>query len=133
MFCTLKKDEAAAVNALADQAFALMSGAAGTASALVQLTNLSGCLRGSALLHASLNLAVMMALGHRKGHGEMKEISTMADLKKNPAAFLSLIEDMNEIFACICRGIDPGNDYMLNLFKMEAKSGQQPGLPGGKA
>jgi hypothetical protein len=131
MFCSLKKEEAAAVNVLADQAFALISGAASTASALVQLTSLSGCHRGSSMLHASLNLAVLMALGHRKAHGEMREVNTMADLKKNPAAFLSLVEDINEIFGCICRGIDPGNDYMLNLFKMESKPGQ-PGKPEGK-
>jgi len=126
MFCPLTKEEAAAVNVLADQAFAIMSAASSTAVGIVSLTKLPDCHKGSALLHAALNLAVMMALSHRKGHGEMKDVNTMGDLKRNPAAFLALVEDMNAIFSCICRGIDPGNDYMLNLFKMEAgKSGEK--------
>jgi hypothetical protein len=122
MICKVSKEEAAAINVISDQVFALLNASCASGSALASLTNLSMCSKSSAILHAALNVAMVAALGHRKTHGQMIKINSLKDLKSNPKAFLELIEDVNEIFSGICRGIDPGNDYLLNLFRMEKKS-----------
>lgn len=135
MFCSLTKEEAAAVNAISDQSFTIMNHSLQGAVVVTALTQLSPCHKSSALLHAALNVAMLTALGHRKAHEEMLDINSMGDLKKNPEMFLKLVEDVNEIFACICRGIDPEHDYMLNLFKMEkaSKSDGDAGKEGEKS
>jgi hypothetical protein len=63
-----------------------------------------------------------MLLGHRQAHGEFLDVKSLGDLKKRPDAFLALVTDLNELLAAVLRGIDPKNDYMLNLFQMEKKA-----------
>ncbi len=96
MLCKLTKEEAAVVNALSDQAFNLFSGAMGTAGALIGMTSIPDCHKTSALVHAALNIAVTAALQHRLSHGEMKDMNSLAVLKKRPEEFKMLIEDLNE-------------------------------------
>ena len=132
MLCKLTKEEAAVVNVLSDQAFNVLNAGMGTASGLIAMTSIPNCHKTSALVHAALNIAILSALGHRMAHDEMKDMDSLAALKKRPEEFKMLIEDLNEIFAGVLRSIDPGHDYMINFFKMESKSEVQPGKEGEK-
>lgn len=124
MFCKVTKDEAIQLNVLSDQAFNVMN--AGTVAALPMMA-LSGkplCMQTSALVHAAANQMMGMLLSHRQAHGDYKDVKTLGELKKRPEAFLALVGDLNELLGAVLRGIDPKNDYMLNLFQMEKKTGE---------
>ncbi len=119
MICKVSKEEAAAVNALADQAFALLSGAVGSAKGLISMTSIPECHKARAIFLAAINMSLITALNHRLSHGEMKELNGLKALKTDPEATKNLIEDINNIFAQVLRAVDPEHDYMLNVFKME--------------
>ncbi len=129
MICKLTKEESAVVNALSDQAFALLSGAVGSAKGLIALTSIPECHKANSILHAALNVALITALNHRMTHGEMKQHNGLNSLRTAPEEIKTLIEDINEIFADVLRNIDPDHDYLLNLFKVE-KSGKGKGDQG---
>ncbi len=119
MLCTLSKEEAAVVNAMSDQAFNILSGAVGSAKIVTALSSIPVCHQTSSMVHAVLNIAILTALDHRMSHGELKDITGLADLKKRPEDFKVIIRDLNDIFAGVLRTIDPEHDYMLDWFKME--------------
>jgi len=122
MICKVTKEEAAVLNVLSDQAYNLIMPSLIGAATLGAVTNISACMETNALIHALLNHLTTALLAHRQVHGEFKEINSLALLKKNPEVFMALVGDLNELLSAVLRGIDPKNDYMLNLFKLEKKS-----------
>ena len=122
MFCKVTKEEAIELNTLADQAFNGIAAGMATSIAMVHMSGKSPCMQTSALVHASTNHMMATLLGHRQAHGEFLDVKSLKELRKRPEVFLELIKDLNEILAAVMRGIDPKNDYMLNLFQMEKKS-----------
>ena len=122
MLCKVTKEEAVQLNVLADQAFNGIGAGVATAIAMVHMSGKQPCMQTSALVHAATNQMMAMLLGHRQAHGEFLDVKSLGDLKKRPDAFLALVTDLNELLAAVLRGIDPKNDYMLNLFQMEKKT-----------
>jgi len=122
MLCKVTKEEAVQLNVLADQAFNGIGAGMATAIAMVHMSGKSTCMQTSALVHAAANQTMATLLGHRQAHGEFLDIKSLGELKKRPDAFLALVGDLNEILGAVLRGIDPKNDYMLNLFQMEKKA-----------
>lgn len=121
MFCKVTKEEAIQLNVLADQAFNAIGGGMAAAIAMVHISGKSPCMQTSALVHAATNQLMAVLLGHRQSHGEFLDVKSIGDLKKRPDVFLALVKDHNELLAAVLRGIDPQNDYMLDLFQMEKK------------
>ena len=121
MLCKVTKEEAIQLNVLSDQAFNGMGPGMATAIAMVHMSGKTSCMQTSALVHAATNHVMATLLGHRQAHGEFMDIKSLGDLKKRPDVFLALVGDLNELLAAVLRGIDPKNDYMLNLFQMEKK------------
>lgn len=119
MFCKVTREEAAVLNVLSDQAYNLLTPPLLGALTLGAVANVSACMGTTAPVHALLNHLVSALLAHRQAHGEFKTIATLGVLRKNPEVFMQLIGDLNELLSAVMRGIDPGNDYMLNLFKLE--------------
>lgn len=119
MLCKVTKDEAIQLNLLADQAFNAMAGGTASAIAIMALSGKDSCMQTSALVHAATNQMMATLLGHRQGHGEFRDVKSLGELKKRPEVFLALVRDLNELLAAVLRGIDPKNDYMLDLFQME--------------
>jgi hypothetical protein len=121
MICKVTKEEAAVLNVLSDQAYSLIMPPLLGALTLGSVSNVSPCMGTTAPVHALLNHLVAALLAHRQAHGEFKAIDSLGVLRKNPEVFMQLIGDLNELLSAVMRGIDPGNDYMLNLFKLENK------------
>ena len=119
MLCKVTKEEAIQLNVLADQASNMIGAGVGSALAIVSTAGKPACMMTSALVHAAANHLLGLLLSHRQAHGEFKEIHDLKILKRRADALLALAGDLNEIFAGVLRGIDPKNDYMLNLFQTE--------------
>jgi len=126
MMCKVTKDDASKLNILSDQVFNLL-GMQGTGPAmkLMAMTGASLCLQSNALIHGMGNQLMIALLAHRQTHGEFTDITHLGDLKKRPEVLLALVEDFNELFGAILRGVDPANDYMFNLFKTEKSPTQE--------
>lgn len=122
MFCKVTKEEAVQLNVLSDQAFNGIGAGMATAIAMVHMSGKPPCMQTSALVHAATNQTMATLLGHRQAHGEFLDVKSIGELKKRPDVFLALVGDLNELLGAVLRGIDPKNDYMLNLFQMEKKS-----------
>jgi len=122
MLCKVTKEEAVQLNVLSDQAFNGIGAGMATAIAMVHMSGKPPCMQTSALVHGATNQLMAVLLGHRQSHGEFLDVKTLGDLKKKPEAFLALVGDLNELLAAVLRGIDPKNDYMLELFQMEKKA-----------
>jgi hypothetical protein len=122
MFCKVTKDEAIQLNVLSDQAFNAIGSGTAAALAMLSMAGKSTCMATSALVHASANHVMAALLGHRQAHGEFQDVQSLGALKKRPEVFLALVGDLNELLGAVLRGIDPKNDYMLNLFQMEKKA-----------
>lgn len=122
MFCKVTKDEAIQLNTLADQAFNGIGAGMATAVAMVHMSGKSPCMQTSALVHAATNQLMSVLLGHRQAHGEFRDVTSLKELRNRPEVFLELVKDHTELLAAVMRGIDPKNDYMLNLFQMEKKA-----------
>ena len=125
MLCKVSKEDAAVLNALSDQAYNVLTGAIMSGQAIIGLASGSPCIKTSALVHGIMNQLMQAVLSHRQTHGELQDIKSLADLRKNPAAFQALANDINEILACVLGGIDPKHDYMLNLFQREKTEKEQ--------
>jgi hypothetical protein len=121
MFCKVTKEEAVQLNVLSDQAFNALAAGMATGIAMVHLSGKPPCMQTSALVHAATNQLMATLLGHRQAHGEFLDVKSLGDLKNRPDVFLALVKDHNELLAAVLRGIDPKNDYMLDLFQMEKK------------
>jgi hypothetical protein len=119
MLCKVTKDEAIQLNVLSDQVFNVMNNSMVAALAMMALSGKPVCMQTSALVHAVINQAMAVLLGHRQAHGEFMDVKSLGELKKRPEVFLALVGDLNELLGAVLRGIDPKNDYMLNLFQME--------------
>lgn len=119
MLCKVDKSEAPIMNLLADQAFNAVGAGIATAVSVVALSGRQGCFATSALVHAVANQLILTLISHRQAHGEFAEIRSLAQLRAQPELFLKLVEDANELFAAVLRGLDPKNDYMLNMFRVE--------------
>lgn len=124
MICKVTKDEAIALNVLSDQAFNAIGGGMAAAIAMLALSGKSPCMATSALVQAVTNQVMTALLAHRQTHEEFTDVPSIGALKKRPDVFLALVGDLNEILGAVLRGIDPKNDYMLNLFQMEKKASQ---------
>lgn len=122
MLCKVTKDEAVELNLLSDQAFNTINSSTVAALAMMGMSGKSMCMQTSALVHAATNQMMGMLLAHRQGHGEFQDVKSLGELKKRPEVFLALVGDLNELLGAVLRGIDPKNDYMLNLFQMEKKT-----------
>jgi len=122
MLCKVTKEEAVELNLLSDQAFNAMLGGMGAAIGIIALSGKQPCMQTSALVHAAANQMMAALLGHRQSHGEFMDINSLGELRKRPEVFLALVGDLNELLAAVLRGIDPKNDYMLNIFQMEKKN-----------
>jgi hypothetical protein len=122
MLCKVTKDEAVQLNVLSDQVFNTLSNSMVAAITMMALSGKPVCMQTSALVHAVTNQAMATLLSHRQAHGEFMNVKVLGDLKKRPDVFLALIGDLNELLGAAMRGIDPNNDYMLNLFQMEKKA-----------
>lgn len=121
MFCKVTKEEAVVLNVLSDQSFNAIGSGVAAALAMLQMSGKSPCLATSALVQALSNQVMASLLGHRQAHGEFKDIESIGALRKRPDVFLALVGDLNELLGAVLRGIDPKNDYLLNLFQMEKK------------
>lgn len=121
MLCKVTKDEAIQLNVLADQALNALNSGMAMAIGMVHLSGKSTCMQTSALVHAVTNQLMSTLLGHRQSHGEFLDVKSLGELRKRPEVFLQLVKDHNELLAAVLRGIDPQNDYMLDLFQMEKK------------
>lgn len=119
MLCKVSKEDAAVLNALSDQVFNALGASVTSAGVIVSLTNTTPCIKTSALVHGLMNQLMTALVSHRKAHGELQDINSLADLRKNPEAFEALSNDLNAILACVLRGIDPKHDYILNVLKVE--------------
>jgi len=124
MFCKVTKDEAVQLNLLSDQAFNTFQSSMAAALAMMSLSAKPMCMQTSALVQAVTNLGMATLLAHRQSHGEFHDVKSLADMRKRPDVFLALVGDLNELLAAVLRGIDPKNDYMLDLFQMEKKTGE---------
>lgn len=122
MFCKVTKEEAIELNTLADQAFNGIGPGMATALAMAHMSGKTPCMQTNAVIHGVTNHMMAAFLGHRQAHGEFRDIKSVGELKKRPEVFLALVGDLNELLAAVLRGIDPKNDYMLNLFQMEKKA-----------
>lgn len=124
MICKVTKDEAVQLNVLSDQVFNVINNSMVAAVAMMSLSGQPRCMQTSALVHAVTNHVMSVVLGHRQSHGEFMDVKSLGELKKRPEVFLALVGDLNELLGAVLRGIDPKNDYMLNLFQMEKKAGE---------
>lgn len=119
MLCKIDKADAPVMNVLSDQAFNAIGGGVQAAIAMLAMSGKTPCFATSALVQAMANQFMTSLLAHRQSHDQHQDCKQLGSLKKNPEAFLALVEDANEIFAAVLRGIDPKHDYMLNVFKVE--------------
>jgi hypothetical protein len=121
MICKFTKEEAAVLNVLSSQAYSLIMPPLLGALTLWSASNVSLCMGTAAPIRALLDHLLYVLIAHRQVHGEFKTITSLGILRKNPEVFMKLVGDLNELLSATMREIDPGNDYMFNLFKMEAK------------
>ena len=122
MICKLTKDEAVQLNVLSGQVFNVINNSMTAAVAMMSLSGQPRCMQMNALVHGVTNHMMAVLLGHRQSHGEFMDVKSIGELRKRPEVFLALVGDLNELLGAVLRGIDPKNDYMLNLFQMEKKT-----------
>jgi hypothetical protein len=119
MICKVTPQEAIELNLLSAQAENVLAAATGGALLVMSTSGKPPCMQLNAVVHALSNQLLLILLAHRQAHGQWKDVSSTADLKKRPEVILALVGDLNELMSAVLRGVDPGSDYMLNLFKLE--------------